>query len=229
MVMNPGWKIGLIREDIGRAKQESMAMIPRIFRVNLESMAMNPGIFSIENQESMAMSRRIFRANLESMAMNPGIFSMENLESMAMNPGGKIGLIREEIGLAKQESMAMIPRIFRVNLESMAINPGIFSMENLESMVMNPGGKIGLISLAFSMVNLESMVMNLSILDREILDPEILDREILDPEILDREIGRAKQESMAMIPGIIRASLESMALIWDGLTMANNGHQRRPL
>merc|ERR1712088_1060296 len=115
-----------------------------------------------------------------------------------------LSILDQQIGLAKQESMAMIPRIFRVNLESM---------------VMNPGGKIGLISLAFSMVNLESMVMNLSILDREILDPEIL----------DREIGRAKQESMAMIPRIIRASLESMAMKWDGLTMANNGHQRRPL
>merc|ERR1712203_1031716 len=113
-------------------------MIPRIFRVNLESMAMNPGIFSIENQESMAMSRRIFRINLESMAMNPGIFSMENLESMVMNPGWKIGLIREDIGRAKQESMAMSRRIFRVNLESMAMNPGIISMANLESMAMNP-------------------------------------------------------------------------------------------
>merc|ERR1712203_1349190 len=107
-----------------------------------------------------------------------------------MNPGGKIGLIREDIGRAKQESMAMTRRIFRANLESMAMNPGIFSMENLESMVMNPGGKIGLI--------------------RE-------------------DIGRAKQESMAMNPRIIGASLESMAMKWDGLTMANNGHQRRPL
>merc|ERR550517_2216657 len=132
----------ILDREIGRAKQESMAMIPRIFRVNLESMAMNTGIFSMENlesmvmnpggkigliredigrakQESMAMTRRIFRANLESMDMNPGIFSMENLESMAMNPGWKIGLIREDIGRAKQESMAMTRRIFRVNLESM--------------------------------------------------------------------------------------------------------------
>merc|ERR1712203_1010184 len=110
------------------------------------------------------------------MAMNPGIFSMVNLGSMVMNLSIlDREILDREIGLAKQESMAMIPRIF---------------MENLESMVMNPGGKIGLI--------------------RE-------------------DIGRAKQESMAMNPGIIRASLESMAMKWDGLTMANNGHQRRPL
>merc|ERR1712088_39772 len=132
---------------------------------------------------------------------------------MVMNPGGKIGLISLAFSMANLESMVMNPG-GKIGLISLA-----FSMENLESMVMNPGGKIGLISLAFSMVNLESMVMNLSILDREILDPEIL----------DREIGRAKQESMAMIPRIIRASLESMAMKWDGLTMANNGHQRRPL
>merc|ERR1719278_2357741 len=129
--------------------------------------------------------------------------------------------------------MAMIPRIFRVNLESMAINPGIFSMENLESMVMNPGGKIGLISLAFSMVNLESMVMNLSILDREIglakqesmaMIPGIFSMENLESMAMNpggkiglirEDIGRAKQESMAMNPGIIRASLESMAMKWD--------------
>merc|ERR1719278_565963 len=127
-----------------------MAMIPRIFRVNLESMAMNPGIFSMEN--------------LESMVMNPGgkiglislAFSMVNLESMVMN----LSILDREIGLAKQESMAMIPRIFRVNLESMAMNPGIFSMENLESMVMNPGGKIGLIREDIGRAKQESMAMN---------------------------------------------------------------------
>ena len=62
------------------------------------------------------------------MMNSKNVFIRENLESMVMNPGWKIGLISEDIGRAKQESMAMIPRIFRVNLESMAMNPGIFSM-----------------------------------------------------------------------------------------------------
>merc|ERR1712088_552932 len=144
--------LSILDQQIGLAKQESMAMIPRIFRVNLESMVMNPG------GKIGLISLAFSMVNLESMVMNLSILDPEILD--------------REIGLAKQESMAMIPRIFRVNLESMAMNPGIFSM-----------------------VNLESMVMNLSILDRE---------------ILDREIGRAKQESMAMIPRIFRVNLESM-------------------
>merc|ERR1712088_596158 len=138
--------LSILDQQIGLAKQESMAMIPRIFRVNLESMVMNPGgkiglislAFSMVNLESMVMNlsildQQIGLAKQESMAMNPGIFSMVNLESMVMNPGGKIGLISlafsmenlesmvmnlsildRQIGLAKQESMAMIPRIFRV-------------------------------------------------------------------------------------------------------------------
>ena len=63
------------------------------------------------------------------------VFIRENLESMVMNPGGKIGLIREDIGRAKQESMAMTRRIFRANLESMAMNPRIFRA-SLESMAL---------------------------------------------------------------------------------------------
>merc|ERR1712051_1099466 len=120
----------------------------------------------------MAMIPRIFRVNLESMAMNPGIFSMENLESMVMNPGWKIGLIREDIGRAKQESMAMIPRIFRVNLESMA---------------MNPGGKIGLIREDIGRAKQESMAMTRRIF-----------RANLESMAMNPGIIRASLESMAM-------------------------------